>query len=286
MRRSSSTRASRPHSTLPNVSWTTPLHSYPYLTTRLISDLSEMHCKRSALALVDGHTPWDIHRPLTDSCTVQLLHFTIVDPHLVNRAFWRTCSFLLGAALQNCFKSDAGLQLHSFPSPNVKTGSFVHDVALKVPNWEPSKRELQAISAEMIKLSAQDVKIERLSVGLELAVQMFQDNPYKLQHLPNIAAHSNDQVSLYRVGDHVDISKGPMVATSSLLGKCTVSSVHQLPKQDDGTSLYRVQGVALPAGITMNHVMFNVLEERSKKLNPARLPNEPYEESSIEAQIA
>lgn len=262
------------------------MHSNRYILL-LLSDLSEMHCKRSALALVDSNIPWDMHRPLNDSCTIQLLHFTIQEPHMVNRAFWRTCSFLLGAALQNCFKSDAGLQLHSFPSPNIKTGSFVHDVALKVPNWEPNKRELQAISAEMRKLSAQELKIDRLNVSLEVAEKMFQDNPFKLEHLPNIAAHSNDQVTIYRVGDHVDISKGPMIGNSSLLGKCTISAVHQLPaKQDDNSHLYRVQGVALPTGITMNHVMFNVIEERSKKLNPARQPNEPYEESSIEANMA
>lgn len=177
--------------------------------------------------------------------------------------------------------------LHSFPSPNIKTGSFVHDVALQVPDWQPNKRELQAISAEMIKLSAKRLQIERLNVNLELAVKMFQDNPYKLEHLPNIASHSNDQVTLYRVGDHVDISRGPMIANSSLLGKCTISAVHQLPKpEDNSSSLYRVQGVALPTGITMNHVTYNVIEERSKKLNPARLPNEPYEESSIEANMA
>lgn len=249
-------------------------------------DLSEMHCKRSALALVDSNTPWDMHRPLSGPCTVQLLHFTILEPHLVNRAFWRTCSFLLGAALQNTFKQDAGLQLHSFPSPNIKTGSFVHDIALKVGDWKPNVRELQALSAEMRKLSAANLKIERLDVSLDVAKEMFQDNPYKLEHLPSIASHSNDQVTLYRVGDHVDISRGPMVADSSLLGKCTISSVHQLPQQNETAHFYRVQGVALPAGISMNHVMFNVLEERSKKLNPARLPNEPYEESSIEAQMA
>lgn len=34
------------------------------------------------------------------------------------RAFWRTCSFMLGAALQRAFKQEANLQLHSFPGPN------------------------------------------------------------------------------------------------------------------------------------------------------------------------
>lgn len=53
--------------------------------SHFIIDLSTLHCNRSALALIDSHTPWDMHRPLEDSCTLQLLHFTIADPHLVNR---------------------------------------------------------------------------------------------------------------------------------------------------------------------------------------------------------
>lgn len=47
--------------------------------------LSEGHCKRSVLSLVDGNVPWDMHRPLQASCTLQLLHFTISDPHVVNK---------------------------------------------------------------------------------------------------------------------------------------------------------------------------------------------------------
>lgn len=243
-----------------------------------------MHCKRSALALIDSQIPWDMHRPLKESCTVQLLHFTITEPHLVNKAFWRTCSFLLGAALQECFKEEANLQLHSFPSPNIRTGSFVHDIALSFENWKPSKPELQALSAEMRRLSARDLKIERLDVDLELAMEMFKDSPFKSAHLPNIA-NQGSGITLYRVGEHIDISRGPMIGSSSLLGKCTISAVHPLDKEGDH-HLYRVQGVALPVGFVMNHFTFGILEERSKKLNPARRPNEPYEDSSIEAQMA
>lgn len=244
-----------------------------------------MHCKRSVLALIDSNIPWDMHRPIKNSCTIQLLHFTVTDPHLVNRAFWRTCSFLLGAALQESFKEEAKLQLHSFPSPNIKTGSFLHDIALSVDNWQPNKRELQTLSAEMRKLSAKDLKIERLDVDLELAMEMFRDSQFKKEHLPNIANQSNNSITLYRVGDHVDISKGPMIGSSSFLGKCTISAVHPLPKEG-GHYLYRVQGVALPVGFIMNHFTYGILEDRSKKLNPARLPNEPYEDSSIEANMA
>ena len=37
---------------------------------------SEAHCERSALALVNGQL-WDMHRPLEEDCTVELLHFHI-----------------------------------------------------------------------------------------------------------------------------------------------------------------------------------------------------------------
>lgn len=47
--------------------------------------LSEGHCKNAALALIDGNVPWDIHRPLQDNCTLQLLNFMVADPHAVNK---------------------------------------------------------------------------------------------------------------------------------------------------------------------------------------------------------
>ncbi|XP_017483218.1 PREDICTED: 39S ribosomal protein L39, mitochondrial-like [Rhagoletis zephyria] len=246
--------------------------------------LSEGHCKRSALALIDGNVPWDVHRPLTESCTLQLLNFTVADPHLINKAFWRTCSFMLGAALENSFTDEAQLQLHSFPTPNIKTGSFVYDVVLRAQSWQPSKAELRALSAEMVKLAAKDLKIERLDVNNELALEMFADSHYKREQLPSIAQQNQGRVTLYRIGTHIDISRGPMVASSRFLGKCTVAAAHKIANEGDKDALYRVQGVALPAGFTLDHVAYGTLEERAKKLNPARLPNEPFEES--QQQIA
>lgn len=226
-----------------------------------------------------------MHRPLTDSCTLQLLNFTIADPHIVNRAFWRSCSFLLGAVLQDSFKDTAGLNLHSFPGPNVKSGSFVHDIQLQHNEWKPNVDELRTLSAGMIKLAAKNLRIERLEVGHELAIEMFRDNPFKREQLPSISNQNNGFVTMYRVGDHVDISRGPMIGSTSLLGKCTISSVHQLSKEKDG-SFYRVQGVALPKGFILNHFAYGILEERSRKLNLARLPNEPYDDNQAEVTIA
>lgn len=165
--------------------------------------------------------------------------------------------------MQNCIKDEAKLQLHSFPSANVRTGSFVHDISLGEKSWTPNKEELRAISAEMIKLAAKKLKIERLEVGHDLAFEIFKDNPYKREQLPSIS--KSGSVILYRVGNHVDISRGPMIGSTGLLGRCTISSVHKIDDELTG-SLYRVQGVALPVGVIINHVAYGILEERSKKL--------------------
>jgi large subunit ribosomal protein L39 len=40
--------------------------------------------KRSALAFVNGE-PWDIHRPLTEDCELEFVHFKDENPIHVNR---------------------------------------------------------------------------------------------------------------------------------------------------------------------------------------------------------
>ena len=81
-----------------------------------------MLMKRSILAEVDDEI-WDMHRPLEADCTLRLLHVKVEDQHraaLVNQTFWRSCSFLLGAVIENSFKEDVPVLLHSFPPPNGK----------------------------------------------------------------------------------------------------------------------------------------------------------------------
>lgn len=71
---------------------------------------------------------------------------------------------------------------------------------------------------------------------------------------------------LYRVGRHVDISRGPMIASTALLGKCTISAVHRVADEAEVGAFYRVQGVALPVGFIINHFAYSILEDRSRKL--------------------
>lgn len=96
---------------------------------------------------------------------------------------------MLGAVLTNAFKDHVQLYLHSFPTPNVRSGSFVYDISLNQKNWVPNALDKRTLSAEMVKLAAQDLKFERLEIGHDLALKIFKDNPFKREQLPNISKH-------------------------------------------------------------------------------------------------
>ncbi|KAL6424472.1 hypothetical protein ACFW04_009909 [Cataglyphis niger] len=239
--------------------------STPYDCARHIS---ENVAKVSAIALVNDRI-WDMHRPFTSKCELELV--TMHSPRIgaVNHAFWRTCSLILGALADSAFKENVDVHLHSFPTPSIHSGSFIYDVFIDLPDWKPTDSELRAMSALFVKLTNQELLLERLEVPRGVALDIFQDNPFKSQQIPSIAKNSdNDIVPLYRLGDHIDISKGPMVNNSGLIGRVTVTAVHKLA---DGPvdGLYRFQGIALPKGILLNHFAYSILEKRAKKLNTA-----------------
>lgn len=110
----------------------------------------------------------------------------------------------------------------------------------------------------------------------DVALEIFKNNPFKREQLPNISNQNNGVVTLYRVGDHIDISRGPMVASTRFISKVNIASVHKVSAAKDSSSLYRVQGIALPIGFSMSHFAFNILMERAKKLVSLKYYNNGY----------
>ncbi|XP_022818297.1 39S ribosomal protein L39, mitochondrial [Spodoptera litura] len=259
--------------------------STPYDCAR---HLSEWHVESSALALLDGSVYWDMHRPLTENCTLELQNFSVAEPQQVNKAFWRTCSFVLGACATIAFKDTVPVKLHSFPGPDIRSGSFIYDVDLPtLSDWKPTQQELITLAAEYIKLTRLNEPLERLEVGEELALEMFVENEHKTKQIPSIARH-NGKVTLYKVGKHVDISKGPMISTTGQIGRLSIASVHKINGSAEGDvkQLYRFQGVALPTGVMMNHFTFSILAQRAKKLNPVKSPIPKPVEAEEKEEIA
>lgn len=229
--------------------------------------VQELLMTRSVVALVNGQ-PWDMHRPLNEDCELGFLHFKDEDPSLSNEAFWRTGSFLLGYVLERAFKDNHYVELCSFPVPDVRSGSFLYDADLKLPQWTPSKAELNCLSRLASKLQYDDVPFERLEVDASVAAKMFEDNRFKSSQIPRIAAQSStgSTVVVYRLKDHVDITRGPLISTPQLIGRFTVSAIHSIESPGFG-SLRRVQGIALPKQLPVHFWTYDILCGRASKLN-------------------
>lgn len=76
---------------------------------------------------------------------------------------------------------------------------------------------------------------------------------------------STKSVTLYRVGDHIDMSGGPMIANVGQIGRASVTAVYKIDSEDG--PLFRFQGVAIPQELRINHFAFKILLERSTKMN-------------------
>ncbi|XP_072387307.1 large ribosomal subunit protein mL39 [Diabrotica undecimpunctata] len=227
---------------------------------------------KSVVGLLNGETLWHLHKPLPETCKLELLHYHSPNPILVNKTFWRSCSFLMGAVALQAFKDNVRVCLHSFPSPNVKSGSFVYDIQLELEDWKPTTSELKVLSIEMIKLCQQELPLECLDVSKDIAFDIFKNNPHKTKQIPSIAEHNGGKVTLFRAGSHIDISKGPMIPNTNHMGRITIANVIKLETDIAGGPIYRFQGVALPKPLILNHFAYGILEERAKLLNGARIP--------------
>ncbi|XP_015279885.1 PREDICTED: 39S ribosomal protein L39, mitochondrial-like [Gekko japonicus] len=123
--------------------------------------LSEWHCKKSVLALVDGKI-WEMYRPFTQSCEIQFLTFKDEDPEEVNKV--------------------------------VLSGAFCYDVILdnRLNDWKPTKENLHSFTKEVHKLIHKDLPFEVLDVDIKVALKIFQHNQYKLDVVKQKASQNSE----------------------------------------------------------------------------------------------
>ena len=65
----------------------------------------------------------------------------------------------------------------------------------------------------MRKLSTEAIPYKRKELSIEEALEVFKDNPYKTEHVPELEA----PISMYEQGDFIDLCRGPHVPNTSYL---------------------------------------------------------------------
>lgn len=115
-----------------------------------------------------------------------------------------SCAHLMAQAVKHLFP-----EAKFWVGPVVETG-FYYDIDLgdKVINDE----DIEKISKEMKKLAKDGKRIVRHEITKAEALEMFKDNPYKLD-LINRMDESEQVISCYTQGDFTDLCRGPHVDT-------------------------------------------------------------------------
>ncbi|MFZ0107254.1 MAG: threonine--tRNA ligase [Thiobacillus sp.] len=106
-----------------------------------------------------------------------------------------------------------------FPDAQVTIGpviedGFYYDFSYKRP-FTPE--DLAAIEKKMAELAKQDIPVERTVMPRDEAVKFFRDmgEAYKAEIIASIP--SNEDISLYREGDFIDLCRGPHVPSTGKL---------------------------------------------------------------------
>ncbi len=152
--------------------------------------------------------------------------------------------------------------------PNAKFGigpaianGFYYDFDLPRPL---TPDDLKEIEKRMIKHKNKNEKFVRQEISREEAMEIFKDNPYKLELIANFP--DDETISTYQQGDFLDLCRGPHVESTKEIGPFKLQSVAGAYWRGDENRpmLQRIYGTAWNTKEELNDYLHR-LEEAAKR---------------------
>ena len=152
--------------------------------------------------------------------------------------------------------------------PAIKDG-FYYDFDFPRPVGED---ELSALTAEMQKILAAGSPFERREVSKAEALELFADEPYKLELIRDLP--EGETISVYKQGGFTDLCRGPHVPDTGRVGAVDLLSVAGAYWRGDSDNkmLTRIYGTAFPAKKDLEEYLARV--EMAKQRDHRRLGRE------------
>ncbi|RKP24587.1 hypothetical protein SYNPS1DRAFT_16973 [Syncephalis pseudoplumigaleata] len=117
-----------------------------------------------------------------------------------------------------------------------------------------SEHDLKALEARISTIAQAGLAIERLDVPLAVAASLLQDDPLKVYYMRHKYG-AQDTVPLYRVGDYIDVARGPLLPRTDLLQHTALtaaSATHWWAARDKAQArqaMSRIRGVCFPTAL-------------------------------------
>ena len=166
---------------------------------------------------------------------------------------------ILAAAVKKLFP-DAQVAI----GPAIDAG-FYYDFAVPRPFTQD---DLPVIEEEMRKLAAADLPFVRLVMGKDEAARLFRDKgeSYKAEIVEDLPGDGRTSVSLYRLGDFLDLCRGPHIPRTGQAGACKLLSVAGAYWRGDekNAMLSRIYGTAFGDGKELKSYLDRLEEARRR----------------------
>ncbi len=167
-----------------------------------------------------------------------------------------SCAHLMAQAIRHMYP-----QAKFWVGPVIESG-FYYDIDLG--DDVIKEEDLEKIEKEMKKIAKDGKKIIRHEISREEALDMFKDDPYKLDLINNMS--DNEVISCYSQGDFTDLCRGPHVDSVKELKYFKLLKVSGAYFKGDSKNkmLQRIYGICFP---TENELKEHLewLEEAKKR---------------------
>lgn len=167
--------------------------------------------------------------------------------------------------------STAHLMAHAvkilFPEAKITIGPAIKDGFYYDFDYEQgfAADDFPLIEAKMRELVQEDIPIQRIEMRREEACQLFKEKgePYKIELLEEIG---DDQVSLYRQGDFIDLCRGPHLSSTGKIRAFKLTSVAGAYWRGDERNkmLQRIYGTAFPSAEELEKYLLRLEEARRR----------------------
>jgi len=157
---------------------------------------------KDALAAKVNDEIVDLDYPIKKDCKIEILTF---DHKEGKQIYWHSSSHILAVAVKKLYPN-----VHFGIGPSIEEGFYYDFDNLKV-----DEKDLEKIENEIKKIIAQDLKFERKDISKAEAKKLFAKEKFKLELIDEL---EGGKISIYKLGDFVDLCKGPHVPSSGKIG--------------------------------------------------------------------
>ncbi len=208
---------------------------------------------RIAIAVKANDKLIDLETPITT--TTDFLVLTYKDKEGKD-IFWHSSSHIMALAIKRIFP-DVKFAI----GPSIEEG-FYYDVDI---NRSFTEEELQKIEEEVNKIIKEDLKFERFEVDYNQALEVFKDQPYKIE-LINEIKDKGEKLSYYKVGEFIDLCRGPHVQSTGKIKTFKILKASGAYWKGDSKNkqLQRIYGISFSSNTELKEYLTKI-EEAAKR---------------------